>query len=429
MVKPTIEQIEWSNCEVGVIIHYDIQVFEPGYEFREQWGYSPSPSIFNPSELDTDQWVRTAKEAGAKYAVLVAKHCTGFSLWPTAAHEFSIKNSPYKDGKGDIVGSFIESCKKYDMKPGLYYSTVCNAYFQVDNPGLVKPFDEEKQKAYNKIVEQQVTELWTQYGDLFEIWFDGGILKSDIGGANIVPLLKKYQPKAVCFQGPTEHASLLRWVGNELGHAPQTCWSTTNLESNFDGVTENDIIGEGDPEGTVWSPAESDMPNRKKQWFWREGDEELLYSTEELLDCYYHSVGRNTNLLLGMVIDDHGLVPEADIEIFKEFGTKIEALAQPIQETGALSKNSISMILEEDCNTLVISEDIGEGHRVRGYEVTLEIDGVSTCIEKGASIGHKRMIKLDGKAGNKVTIDFTNCVDEPLIRNISLHKVDWTNAI
>lgn len=143
MVKPTVQQILWAQAEFGVIIHYDITAFEPSYRFREQWGYYPNPKVFAPSALDTDQWVRTAKAAGAKYAILVVKHCTGFCLFPMEPH--SVKQSSYP---GDIADEFVKSCKKYGIKPGFYYSCACNGYMQVDNPGYAISKDYKAQKAY-----------------------------------------------------------------------------------------------------------------------------------------------------------------------------------------------------------------------------------------------------------------------------------------
>ena len=120
--KPTPDQVEWADCEIGALIHFDINVYEPEYRWRGQWDYNPDPGIFNPVELNTDQWVKAIKDMGGQYAVLVVKHCTGFCLWPTKAHEYSIQSSPWKNGQGDILASFIESCKKYDVRPGVYYS-------------------------------------------------------------------------------------------------------------------------------------------------------------------------------------------------------------------------------------------------------------------------------------------------------------------
>ena len=137
---PMARQVEWADCEVGVLIHYDIQVFHPaGYQFDDV----PSAAVFDPTQLDTDQWIQTVKAAGIEYAVLVAKHGSGFSLWPTAAHDYSVKRSPWKNGVGDIVADFVASCWKYDLRPGLYYHTGYNAYCNVDNPVRVRAGDTE----------------------------------------------------------------------------------------------------------------------------------------------------------------------------------------------------------------------------------------------------------------------------------------------
>lgn len=247
IVKPTQEQVEWAKYEIGVIIHFDLQVFEPSYRFRKQWRYHPSPSIFNPEVLDTDQWIETAMKAGAKYAVLVVKHCSGFCLWPTKASDFSVKNTPYKDGKGDILRDFINSCVKYGIHPGIYYSTVYNAYEQFDQPcNRVPALSSGAYRSYCNLVENQLIELWTQYGELFEIWFDGGHI---INGPDIEALLSKYQPNAVCFQGPLKWRSNLRWVGNEKGTAPYPCWSTVNKYGHYDGTKKVKKLGKGDPYG------------------------------------------------------------------------------------------------------------------------------------------------------------------------------------
>jgi len=130
-VLPTKIHTEWADSEIVVLIHFDMPVFEPEYDFRKDWNYHPDLSIFNPKELDTDQWIEAGKAAGATYAVLVAKHCSGFSLWPTKAHSYSVKNTPWREGQGDIVKDFIQSCKKYGLKSGIYASTTANGYLKV----------------------------------------------------------------------------------------------------------------------------------------------------------------------------------------------------------------------------------------------------------------------------------------------------------
>ena len=269
-VLPSKVQQQWTDAEIGAMFHFDLQVFEPTYEWRKNWNYNPDLSIFNPKELDTDQWLRAAKAAGVTYAVIVAKHCSGFSLWPTKAHPYSVKNTPWRKGKGDIVKDFIASCKKYGIKPGIYASASTNAYFKVDNPGLVVSGIADEQERYKEVVKTQLTELWSQYGKLFEIWFDGGVLPPDKGGIDMLSLLEKCQLEAIAFQGPYGCATNIRWVGNEDGVAPYPCWARADSATSATGVVE--IRGlNGNPEGRFWCPGESDFPLRKNSSFQVDG--------------------------------------------------------------------------------------------------------------------------------------------------------------
>lgn len=423
LVKPTKEQIQWADAEIGVLIHYDIQVFEPSYEWRDQWGYQPDPAIFHPGQLDTDQWIRTAKEAGAKYAILVAKHCSGFSLWPTEAHTYSVKSTPWKNGEGDIVGDFIKSCKKYDILPGLYYSTSANAYYEVDNPGVVASGNPQEQEEYNAMVIQQVRELWTHYGELFEIWFDGGTLPPEKGGPDVTAELKKLQPQAVCFQGPKDFPSLIRWSGNEDGVVEYPCWSTTGFIAD-----ENEQFsphyGKGNPEGELWAPAEADMPNRRLQWFWKENEEHLLIPTEELVDCYYQSVGRNSNLLIGMVIDNRGLVPEADVKQFQDFGQAIKQInARKISEIkGEGDEFVIHLDDPRAINQISIMEEIAEGEKVRSYTVEGFTGESWQKLCSGEVIGHKRIQTFSAVEVMQIKLTIHESVGTPFIRSFSVYE-------
>ncbi len=430
--RPTARQLEWADREFGVLIHYDIPVFSPDFEFRKNWENPLDPSIFNPAQLNTDQWLKTAADAGAKYAVLVAKHCSGFCLWPTEAHGYSVKSTPWRDGKGDIVGDFIQSCKKYDMKPGLYYSVACNGCFGVDNPGKVVSGDADEQKAYNAMVEQQVTEIWTRYGELFEIWFDGGALPPEKGGPDVLSLLLRYQPNAVCFQGPEQYPSILRWVGNESGLAPNPCWSTINV-SDGDFCADDENTGVGDPDGRVWAPAETDMPNRyllshSGGWFWKEGQDDMLFEPEELLERYYTSVGSNTNLLIGMVIDDRGLVPDADVEQFRAFGALIkDRFSTPLAKTSGTGSAFILELNEPSrVNHIVLMEDISQGERVREYVVEGLCGGEWIVLCRGISVGHKRIERFENKKVSKVKLTISKSADTPVIRGFSVHCIDGT---
>lgn len=426
---PTKEQIEWSSCELGAIVHFDIGVFEPEYNFRERWGYVPEPSIFNPKRLDTDQWVKSASVAGIKYIVLVAKHCTGFCLWPTNEYDYSIKNTPYKNGKGDIVAEFIASCKKYNVKPGLYYSSSVNAYLNVDNPGTVRSGDIEEQKKYNKIVENQLTELWTNYGELFEIWFDGGCLPIEKGGPDILTLLKKYQPNAVVFQGPRGIKSPIRWVGNENGVAPLNCWSTSlNSGNSYTGIfKESDLCG--NPFGLIWSPGECDVPLRSHRafgggWFWQKDEEKYVHSSEHFLQLYYQSVGRNTNLLIGLVIDDQGLVPKLDTKVLEEIGQKVKAIyAEKIDRASGQDLEYMLDIRGEQVGTIVLMEDISKGHRILKFRLLGLYNGKSEEIFSGETIGYKRIINAKGRRFDKIKLVIEEYREKPYIKSLAAYQV------
>lgn len=402
-VLPTKAQIEWAESEIGVLIHFDMPVFKPNYKWRRDMGKHPDASVFNPTELDTDQWLKAAKSIGAKYAVLVAKHCSGFSLWPTEAHDYNISKSPYKNGEGDIVKEFIESCKKYDIKPGIYASTTANGYLQVDNPGKVLSGDPEEQKRYNKIVQKQITELWTNYGELFEIWFDGGVLPVEQGGFDILSMVQKYQPNAIAFQGPFGYANNVRWVGNEEGLAPYPCWARADSTTSSAGVIQIKGLN-GNPDGNFWCPGEADFPLRKNNsfqggWFWKKGEDKKIFSLEELMEKYTKSVGRNTNMLLGIVIDDRGLVPEVDVERMKEFGNEVEkSFSKQLAKTsGKGNVYELNLKSPQQIKFVVIQEDISKGEQIREYELSGKFNGKWTTIAKGQSVGHKRIEKVNGK--------------------------------
>lgn len=420
LAKPTTQQVKWAEQEIGVIIHYDIQVFEPSYQFRKQWGYHPDPKIFAPKSLNTDQWIKSAKSAGAKYAVLVAKHCTGFSLWPTEAHDYSVKNSSYD---GDIVAEFVASCKKYGLKPGIYYSASCNGYLNVDNPGKVRSGNADEQKKYNDIVRQQITELWGNYGELFEVWFDGGLLSPKDGGPELKDLFDKYQPNAVKFQGSAiSETNNLRWVGNEEAMAPINCWATISLDSQFDGVTDDKSIGIGSYDGTRWAPAECDTPNRKRQWFWKENEEKLVLPVKELVKKYEHSVGRNGNLLLGMVIDKNGLFPKKDAEVFKEFGEKIsKRFGKPIAQTrGNHEVLTLKFKNENKIDHFVIQENIEKGHVVTQFVIEAKVNGAWKKLFEAKSIGHKRIVSIMPVVTNEIRLKLKGD-DVPHITNFSAY--------
>lgn len=427
VVTPNARQLAWADAEMGVLIHFDMPVYQPDYNFRN-WGTHPDASLFNPTELNTDQWLDAAHKLGAKYAVLVAKHCSGFSLWPTEAHDYSIKQSPWKNGEGDIVADFIASCKKYNIKPGIYASTTANGYLYVDNPGVVQEGGPVTQEEYNKIVTKQLTELWSNYGELFEIWFDGGVLSKDQGGADVLSLVQKLQPNAIAFQGPYGHPNLVRWVGNEEGVAPYPCWATADSTTNADGTRVINGLN-GDPSAPFWCPGESDFTlrwNRSFQggWFWTAGQDSMMFTVSELLTKYETSVGRNTNMLLGLVVNDKGLIPEADVrqvealgkEIVRQYGTPLK------QTSGTGTEYIINFDKPVSINRVLMQEDISNGERVLKYSIKGKKNKEWIDLSAGSCIGHKHIDRFDPQTIDAIKLVVTESKADPQIKNFAVFE-------
>ncbi len=424
IVTPNARQMAWADAEVGVLIHFDMPVFKPDYN-SSKWGTHPDASIFNPTDLSTDQWIETAKKLGAKYAVLVAKHGSGFSLWPTKAHDYSIKHSPWKNGEGDIVADFIASCKKYDIKPGIYASTTSNGYLYVGGPGRVQKGSPITQEEYNSIVTQQLTELWSNYGELFEVWFDGGVLTKDQGGADVLSLVKKLQPNTIAFQGPYGHPNLIRWVGNEEGVAPYPCWATADSTTNADGTRVINGLN-GDPFAPFWCPGESDFTLRWNSsfqggWFWTAGQDSMMFTIPELLHKYETSVGRNTNMLLGLVVDDRGLIPDADVRQVELFGKEIaRQYGSPlVQTSGTGSEYVLTFDRPTSINRVIMQEDIALGERVLKYSLKGKKDGNWIDIVSGTNIGHKHINRFEPQTLDAIKLVVDESKAEPNIKNFA----------
>ena len=389
----------------------------------------PPLSVFHPSKLNTDQWIAAAKSAGAKYAVLVAKHGTGFSLWPTKANEYTISKTPWKNGKGDVVADFIKSCKKYGLRPGVYYSVNYNTLYEAGNNNM----PDSARQNYNKIVLEQLTELWTHYGKLFEIWFDGGILPSSKGGVSdqITSLIQKYQPQAILFQGPPSCKNLIRWTGNEKGNAPYPMWCRSDTTTSSNGVLEIKGLN-GNPDGNIWCPAESDFPSRSKKaweggWFWRANREEDVIPVSTLIQRYYTTVGRNTNMLIGMAIDTSGQFPEKETSIFAEFGKEIrKRFAKSMAETKGEGKEFILKLSDHPVkvNTISIMEDITRGQNIRKYAVEASVNNKWEPVCEGTSVGHLRIQKFNPVQTDKLRLKILEADPAPTISRFAAYYID-----
>ena len=415
--RPSVQQAQWQDMELGMFFHFDLPIYKPGWNWRS-WADRPTPAMYNPAKLDTDQWMEAARAMGAKYAVFVAKHCSGFLQWQSDLYPYGVKQSPWRGGKGDVVRDFVESCHKYGIKPGLYASVTANGYLEVDNPGLVnrgKGGDPAAQARYVKICEQMLTELWSRYGDLFEIWFDGGALPVEKGGPDLVPIYQKYQPQAIVFQGPV---ASIRWIGNERGVAAYPCWATVPHRDNYH--------GSGDPDGQYWLPGECDVPVRNHDWFWQPDSAHKLYALDELMDMYYRSVGRNCNLLLNANPNPEGLVPDADFQRYIEFGKEIRRrFAKPVARTqGQGSTVELKLPGPAVIDHVVLMEDIRHGERIRTYRVEGQT-GPDTWRElcAGESVGHKRIEQFEPVEIARLRLRVSESVAEPLVRELAAYRV------
>ncbi len=416
LVKPTPEQAAWQDMEIGLFIHYDLPVFKPGWDHR-QYETRPGPEIFDPAKLDTEQWMAAAEAIGAKYAVFVAKHGSGFLSWQSDQYPYGMKQSPFQKGRGDLVRDFVASCRKHGIKPGIYASMSTNGYLEVDNPGLVnrgKGGDPAAQARYARICEGLLTELWGSYGPLFEIWFDGGVLDPGQGGPDMLPILKRLQPQAIVFQGP---AASIRWIGNEDGVAPYPCWATVPAGRDYNGG--------GAPDGTRWLPGECDVPVRRDTWLWLPDTERKLFTVDELVDKYYRSVGHNCNLLLNANPDPSGLIPEPDMQRYREFGAEVRRrFGTSLAETsgkGAIIELTLKAPTRID--HVVSMEDIRQGERIREYVVEGRMGGGWVELVRGESIGHKKIDRFAPVTVSAVRLRAVRSAARPIIRKLAVYCV------
>lgn len=434
LAKPSKEHLEWADCEIGVIIHHDLEVYDHAYRHGKPERL-PGPEVFNPTALDTDQWLAVAASAGAQYAVLVAKHDSGFSLWPTGAHDFSVAASPWRGGKGDVVADFIRSCGKFGIRPGLYASCGHNDLFRIRAHKPAPAAPPGHWDRYVQMVETQLTELFTRYGRLFEIWLDGGNLPYDRGGAAICERIQRHQPDALVFNGDPRHHKSIRWIGNEHGLAPDPCFSAADAGTTEDGTRQLDSTTRyaGNRRGAFWCPGEADMPNRDKitgflgGWFWHRDQDHTLYRPVDLLERYYSSVGRNCNHLLGMVIDNRGLVPDADAAQFAAYGRLVRRQYEQVRGRVAGRPGERAFDLDvpgaAPVNLFSLMEQIAGGETVSRYQIS-GFDGHHHIpLVDGNGIGHKRLIRLPEAAYPRYRLTIHDALAEPHLREFAAYYV------
>jgi alpha-L-fucosidase len=448
---PTERQLAWHQLEYYMFVHFTVNTFTD-----KEWGYGDEKeSVFNPTAMDCRQWARVAKEAGMKGIIITAKHHDGFCLWPSKYTEHSVKNSVWKDGKGDVVRELRKACDEYGLKMGVYLS----------------PWDRNSSvygtPEYLTYYRNQLNELLTEYGDIFEVWFDGANGGDGYyGGAretrkidnktfydwpNTHKIVRKLQPSAVMFSdaGPD-----IRWVGNESGMGSLTNWCLLKKDEMYPGGDFAKILGEGHEDGKYWVPAEVDVSIRPG-WFYHSTQDSLVRTPENLLELYYSSVGRNSNLLLNVPPDRRGLLNEKDVEsllAFKELRTKEfdnevakgkKINASHCRGKGYYSSNindgdpstywstddsqltadfTIDLGIPTEVNRILVQEYIQLGQRVQEFSVDALVGSEWQKVTEGTTIGYKVIRKFPIVNASKIRVTIKRSKACPVISNVELFR-------
>ena len=455
-IIPSARQLRWQKLELTAFFHFGVNTFT-----NREWGTGKEdPKIFNPKNLNANQWVQVAKDAGFKQVILTAKHHDGFCLWPTKTTEHSVKNSPWKNGKGDVVREVAVACKKQNMGFGVYLSPW-------DRNSSFYGTDE-----YNDFFVKQLTELLTNYGRIDEVWFDGANGEGPNGKKQVYDfnrwyqLIRKLQPAAViAIMGPD-----VRWVGTETGYGRETEWSvvpTDNLNAEVissnsqQGVAfkpQGDMTGDDlgsrskiiNAKGLVWYPAETDVSIRPG-WFYHPEENTKVKSPEKLLDIYFHSVGRNSVLLMNIPPDKDGLINEADMKILKEWkklrtdifknnlakdavvssanGTNVKAILDGDYSTYWTTKEKDTTAVIElnlkgtkTFNVLSLQENINIGQRIEQFEMDYWNGDAWQKAAEGTTVGYKRLIQFDPITTEKVRLKILSARLNPTIAELGLYQ-------
>ena len=427
---PSPQQLEWQQMELTAFLHFGMNTFTD-----REWGDgTEDPALFNPTDLDAEQWVRTLKDAGFKMVLLTAKHHDGFCLWPTKTTKHSVASSPWKGGKGDVVKELRDACTKYGMKFGVYLSPWDrNAACYGDSP------------RYNEFFIEQLTELLTNYGEVHEVWFDGANGEGPNGKKQVYDwdafykTIQRLQPKAVmAIMGDD-----VRWVGNERGLGRETEWSATvlapgiyarsaesnrrlGIHSKSQDLGSREMLKEANE--LFWYPSEVDVSIRPG-WFWHEHENGKVKSLKHLADIYFQSVGYNSVLLLNIPPDRRGHIHEADVARLKEFAAyRRQMFADNRVKKGQKMWNAVSGDRREyklkpssKINVVLLQEDIARGQRVESFRVEACVEGQWQPLAEGTTVGYKRMLRFPEVEAEALRITVVSARLEAHISNVAAY--------
>lgn len=394
-MKPSKRQLEFMDWEFGLFFHFGIRTFCPGHQDWDGREEELKPEYFNPERLDCRQWIRTAKEAGAKYTVLTAKHHDGFANWPSKYTDYSVAASPWKGGKGDVVAEYVEACREYGMKTGLYYSPADADFRRQKIEG----------RAYDDLFINQITELLTNYGEIDYLWFDAcGSENHEYDKLRIMRTIRSLQPDILVFNMWEPDT---RWIGNEAGMA----------RPDNDNLVERVAVSVRTSQAEELSrpmflPGECDVQMRPSTWFTSEDNADEVKTLDELMGLYDYSVGRGANLLLNIGPDASGLLPMEDTMRLLEFaGALRERFSDPILEVGTPLLNEDGEYLIElpemkMVNCIVLKENLEEGTAVTHFSIAVH-PPKSDCpvvVWERSRMGHKAVCAFPAVYGKRFVI-------------------------
>ena len=409
-------------------IHYSMNTYTD-----QEWGYGNEDlKLFNPSDLDCRQWARVCKQAGMKGIIFTAKHHCGFCMWPSKYTEYSVKNTPWKDGKGDVVRELAEACREEGLKFAVYLSPWDRNHKDYGKPEYVTYF------------RNQLRELLTDYGDIFEVWFDGANGgdgwygganearridgKTYYGWAETFHMIRELQPNAVIWNDGGDRGDL-RWVGTEAGNVGETNWSLMPSK----GDTPWHMLHYGVENGDVWCPGETNTSIRPG-WFYHETENAHVKSLSKLMDTYYKSVGRNSTLLLNFPIAPNGRIHPTDSLRGIAFNKMIHEvfktdLAQKAKKKTVGNETIITFKKPTAFNRFVVEEDIRYGQRVKKFSLEAEVNGKwvplkDELVERGdglTTIGHRRIICFPNVTATRLRFTIIEAKCEPIIKRTSVY--------
>jgi alpha-L-fucosidase len=443
---PSARQIEWHQRGMYAFVHFNMNTFTD-----LEWGHGQEiPETFHPTELDTDQWCRVFKDAGMTGVIITAKHHDGFCLWPSAVTEHDVTSSGWRDGGGDVLKDLSESCRQFGLDFGVYLSP-----WDRNNP-LYGTGD-----AYNRYFAEQLREVLTNYGPVFEVWFDGACGEGPNGKKQVYDfpmfhrVVRDLHPNACIFSdaGPD-----VRWIGNERGIVGETNWNSLNRDDFYPGIPgRNRELNEGQERGTHWLPGEADVSIRPG-WYYHASQDDRVKNLEELIEIWYGSIGRGANLLLNFPVDRRGIVHENDAAAVLELRAAVDSILQHDLAAGrptmsdqtrggdnadfasahATDGDSTTYWAAEDgadtatveielakpspVDHVVLREFIPLGQRIRQFSVQCRtVDGWTT-VAKGTTVGNRRIVQFPAVMANRIRIVIEDARSSPTLAEIGVYS-------